>query len=51
MYMTQWFLTLYTMSLPWTSVLRVWDMFYFEGRKVLFRIGIAILDVSKGKIQ
>lgn len=27
MYMTQWYLTLFTMSLPWASVLRVWDIF------------------------
>jgi hypothetical protein len=47
-YMTQWFLTLYTMSLPWNTVLRVWDMFYCEGIKVLFRVGLAILLIVKG---
>ncbi|KAG0241361.1 hypothetical protein BGX31_001201 [Mortierella sp. GBA43] len=47
MYMTQWFMTLYTMSLPWASVLRVWDVFYFDGVKALFRIGLAILQLSR----
>ncbi|PKC02939.1 hypothetical protein RhiirA5_363685 [Rhizophagus irregularis] len=47
MYMTQWFMTIFTMALPWASVLRVWDIFYFEGVKLFFRIGLAILDCTK----
>ncbi|KAI1319198.1 hypothetical protein EDD11_004592 [Mortierella claussenii] len=47
MYMTQWFMTLYTMSLPWASVLRVWDVFYFDGVKALFRVGLAILQLCR----
>ncbi|GJJ70710.1 TBC1 domain family member 10 [Entomortierella parvispora] len=47
MYMTQWFMTLFTMSLPWASVLRVWDIFYFDGCKALFRVGLAILQLCR----
>ncbi|KAF9330101.1 hypothetical protein BG006_006928 [Podila minutissima] len=47
MYMTQWFMTLFTMSLPWASVLRVWDVFYFDGVKALFRFGLAILQMCR----
>jgi hypothetical protein len=47
MYMTQWFLTLFTMSLPWASVLRVWDVFYFDGVKALFRTGLGILQLCR----
>ncbi|KAI7903323.1 rab-GTPase-TBC domain-containing protein [Cokeromyces recurvatus] len=47
MYITQWFLTAFTMTLPWESVLRVWDAFYFEGIKVFYRISLAILDICK----
>ncbi|KAI8051688.1 rab-GTPase-TBC domain-containing protein [Syncephalis plumigaleata] len=47
MYVTQWFLTLFTMALPWETVLRVWDVFYFGGNKFVFRVGLGILDVSK----
>ncbi|RKP24814.1 rab-GTPase-TBC domain-containing protein, partial [Syncephalis pseudoplumigaleata] len=52
MYVTQWFLTLFTMALPWETVLRVWDVFYFGGKcyycnKFLFRVALGILDVSK----
>jgi hypothetical protein len=32
MYVTQWFLTLFTMALPWATVLRVWDVFYLGGK-------------------
>ena len=33
-------------SLPFASVLRVWDMFFFEGPKVLFKVALAILNLS-----
>ncbi|KAJ1908080.1 hypothetical protein IWQ60_011746 [Tieghemiomyces parasiticus] len=46
MYATSWFMTLFTMALPWASVLRVWDWFYLKGTKILFRIGLAILDCA-----
>lgn len=32
MYVPSWFLTAFTLSLPWSSVLRLWDVFYFEGK-------------------
>ncbi|KAI8921541.1 rab-GTPase-TBC domain-containing protein [Entophlyctis helioformis] len=47
-YMTQWFLTLYTMALPWRTVLRVWDMFFCDGPKALFRVGLGIMATKKG---
>ncbi|KAI8983151.1 rab-GTPase-TBC domain-containing protein [Pilobolus umbonatus] len=47
MYIAQWFLTAFTMTLPWETVLRVWDVFYFEGIKVFYRISLAILEVCK----
>ncbi|KAF9280055.1 hypothetical protein BGZ68_007531 [Mortierella alpina] len=50
MYMTQWFLTLFTMSLPWASVLRVWDVFYFDGVKTLFRVGLAVLQICRSHL-
>jgi hypothetical protein len=31
LYMTEWFMCLYTRTLPWRSVLRVLDMFFCEG--------------------
>ena len=43
------FLCFYTNVLPWESVLRVWDMLYFDGIKTLFRIGLGILKIKQGK--
>lgn len=51
MYIAQWFLTAFTMTLPWDSVLRVWDAFYFEGIKVFYRVSLAILEICKGNIK
>ncbi|KAG2183345.1 hypothetical protein INT43_006350 [Umbelopsis isabellina] len=47
MYIPSWFLTAFTLSLPWSSVLRLWDVFYFEGVKVFYRISLAILEICK----
>lgn len=31
LYMTEWFMCAFSRTLPWASVLRVWDMFLCEG--------------------
>jgi hypothetical protein len=36
--------------LPWASVLRVWDMFMFEGMKIIYRVSLAILRLSKKEL-
>jgi len=46
LYMTEWFLCIFSRSLPWSSVLRVWDMFICEGVKVLFRVALVLLKFS-----
>lgn len=43
MYASQWFITLFSYSLPFDIVLRIWDVFMLEGMKVIFRVGIALL--------
>lgn len=37
LYMTEWFMCAFSRTLPWASVLRIWDMFLCEG-KMLERI-------------
>ena len=44
--MTEWFMCIYSRTLSWSSVLRVWDMFLCEGISVLFKVGIYLVDVS-----
>ena len=46
LYMTEWFLCAFARTLPWPSVLRVWDMFLCEGVKVLFRVGLVLLKYT-----
>ncbi|KAG2186141.1 hypothetical protein INT43_002579 [Umbelopsis isabellina] len=48
---THWFLTLFANVLPpeaspLITVFRVWDIFFFEGHVVLFRVALAILDLN-----
>ncbi|ELU13647.1 hypothetical protein CAPTEDRAFT_73725, partial [Capitella teleta] len=49
LYMTEWFMCVFTRTLPWASVLRVWDMFFCEGVKVMFRIALVIFRSIMGR--
>ena len=49
-FITRWFLTLYSMALPWNTCLRTWDMFLHDGPKALFRAGICILKTHGNSI-
>ena len=44
MFATQWFVTLFAYSLPLRVVERVWDVFMLEGVKVIFEVGVALLQ-------
>ncbi|RUS79286.1 hypothetical protein EGW08_012941 [Elysia chlorotica] len=46
MYMTEWFMCVYTRTLSWTIVLRLWDQFLCEGVKVMFRVGLVLVRVT-----
>jgi hypothetical protein len=47
LYITQWFITFFTGPLPWPTVLRVWDILYFDGIKAFFRVSLGILKSCK----
>lgn len=49
LYMTEWFLCVYTRTLPWESILRIWDMFLCEGVKVIFKVGLVLLKGCLGR--
>lgn len=40
LYMTEWFMCAFSRTLPWSSVLRVWDMFFCEGRGLLLQAAV-----------
>ena len=44
MFMTEWFMCVYARTLPWCTVLRVWDMFFCEGIQVLYRVGLYLIS-------
>ncbi|KAG7511585.1 hypothetical protein JOB18_004409 [Solea senegalensis] len=48
LYMTEWFMCAFSRTLPWASVLRVWDMFLCEGVKILFKVGLVLLKYMLG---
>ncbi|CAA6670081.1 unnamed protein product [Spirodela intermedia] len=43
MYASQWFITVFSYSFPFPLALRIWDVFLYEGVKVVFQVGLALL--------
>ncbi|XP_059620935.1 TBC1 domain family member whacked [Phlebotomus argentipes] len=48
LFMTDWFLCAMTRTLPWDTLLRVWDCFLCEGIKIIFKVALVILGASLG---
>lgn len=44
---TEWFLCLFSKSLPSETTLRVWDVLFYEGAKVLFHVALAIFKMKE----
>ncbi|KAF0033015.1 TBC1 domain family member 10A [Scophthalmus maximus] len=51
LYMTEWFMCIFSRTLPWACVLRVWDMFFCEGVKIVFRVGLVLLKEMLGSVD
>lgn len=47
MYLSQWFITLFTYSFPFEFVTRVWDIFLNEGWKIVFRVALALMKINQ----
>ncbi|XP_010549945.1 PREDICTED: EVI5-like protein isoform X2 [Tarenaya hassleriana] len=43
MYASQWFITVFSYSFPFPLALRIWDVFLYEGVKIVFKVGLALL--------
>eukprot|EP00803_Ostreobium_quekettii_P004128 evm.model.scf_281.14 EVM.evm.TU.scf_281.14 scf_281:100887-107408(+) len=48
---TDWYLCLFSTSLPSEVAARVWDALFSEGPKVLFRIAVAILQINQKELM
>lgn len=44
----KWFLTLFTYNVAFSKVIRILDIFFNEGWKVIFRVSIFLLKNSEG---
>ncbi|MCJ1473872.1 hypothetical protein MMC13_002527 [Lambiella insularis] len=48
---TSWFMSLYIGTLPIESVLRVWDVLFYEGSRTLFRVALAVFKLGENEIK
>jgi len=47
MFASQWFMTIFTYNFSFEVVVRIWDVFLYEGTKMLFRVALAILKLQQ----
>ena len=47
---TEWFLCLFSKSLPSETTLRVWDILFYEGTNVIFRVALAIFKMKEEEL-
>jgi hypothetical protein len=48
---TAWFMSCFIGTLPIETTLRVWDSFFYEGSKTLFRIALTIFKLGEAEIK
>ncbi|SPO26219.1 related to MDR1 - Mac1p interacting protein [Ustilago trichophora] len=51
MFTPNWFLALFTRVLPWTTLVRVWDVFFYEGPTWMLRVGLAIVRIVREQLM
>lgn len=49
--LTAWFMSCFIGTLPIETTLRVWDVFFYEGSKTLFRVALAIFKAGEHEIK
>ena len=49
--MTAWFMSCFIGTLPTESTLRVWDIFFYEGSRTIFRIAMTIFKLGESEIR
>ncbi|KAF5929392.1 hypothetical protein HPG69_013688, partial [Diceros bicornis minor] len=51
MYASSWFLTLFLTTFPLPVATRVFDIFMYEGLEIVFRVGVALLQVNQTELM
>eukprot|EP01083_Nonionella_stella_P039929 108595_1 len=49
-YASTWFITIFCYQFPFNFVYRIWDIYLFEGIKVVFRVGLALIKMNEDAI-
>ena len=44
-------MTLFSVSLPIQVVVRIWDVYFIEGSKTIYRVAIAILKINEKELM
>mmetsp|Transcript_51650 Transcript_51650/g.85826 ORF Transcript_51650/g.85826 Transcript_51650/m.85826 type:complete len:154 (-) Transcript_51650:106-567(-) len=47
----KWFLTVLLYEFPFPTVVRVWDSFLFDGVEVIFRTGLALIQILEAELM
>ncbi len=50
MYASPWFLTMFASVLSLNVVFRIVDIFLLEGREIIFRVGLALMEHNKDRL-
>ncbi|XP_051788528.1 carabin [Erpetoichthys calabaricus] len=51
MYATEWFMCIFSRTLPFPLLLRIWDMFFSEGVTILFRVALILVRMAIGSSE
>ncbi|XP_041126429.1 EVI5-like protein isoform X4 [Polyodon spathula] len=51
MYASSWFLTIFLTSFPLPVATRIFDIFMYEGLEIVFRVGLAILQMNQSELM
>lgn len=51
MFAAQWFMTLFTVGFPIELTVRIYDCFFAEGEKILYRIGLYLIKKNEKLYQ
>ena len=43
-------MTLFSAQMPLEYTVRIWDIFFIEGHKILYRIGLAIMKLNEKEL-
>ena len=50
LFCSKWFVCLYCEVLPVETVLRIWDVLFYEGSKILFRVALGLLKLNQARL-